>query len=120
MSMEGVDMASKKIDELRKRIAERKRSDLLKVLKTAEGRRLFWGLLQEAGVFKTSYAGNALDTAFKEGRRILGLNMLTEILNVDRDAFMKMQGEFATDRLLSDLKLAEIEAEQARTEAVEL
>lgn len=64
-------------------------SDELKVqtraaLQTPEGRAFVWWLLEEAGIFRTTFVSGSPDqTAFAEGRRSLGLQLLAR---VERDA----------------------------------
>lgn len=91
-----------------KRLQERQKSDLRKVLSSAEGRRFVWRVIGEAGVFKGSFTGNS-ETFFREGKRDMGLFVLNDILKSHPDAFAQMQREAASDRLLqeSDQKKAE-------------
>jgi hypothetical protein len=51
-------------------------NDLLTVLSTPEGRRFVWGLVAQCGCFVQSFNGDALATAFNEGRRSVGLSLL--------------------------------------------
>lgn len=43
------------------------------------GRRIVWRLLEKAGVFHNSFTGNALGTAFNEGKRNYGLYLMDMI-----------------------------------------
>jgi hypothetical protein len=48
------------------------------VMKTREGRRVMWWILEQAGVYRSSFTGNST-TFFNEGKRIVGLDLLTAI-----------------------------------------
>lgn len=51
-------------------------ADLLWLMGSKRGRRIVWRLLEEAGVFRTSFNTNALLMAFAEGTRNYGLRVL--------------------------------------------
>lgn len=63
------------------------------VLGDKRGRRVVWGLLEKAGVFKVSFSPEALQMAFNEGGRNLGLGILAAISEHAPDALRKMQSE---------------------------
>ena len=63
------------------------------LLGDARGRLVAWWLLEQAGVFRTSFAGAAEHTAFNEGRRDLGLRLLHRVMDVDADAYLRMVKE---------------------------
>lgn len=68
----------------RKRASERResrdRDDLRWVMADARGRRFVQRLLASAGVYRLSYVrGDAMETAFNEGRRNLGNELLARI-----------------------------------------
>lgn len=46
-------------------------------MQTPEGRRFVWGLIEHAGSFGPSYASEALATAYNEGRRSVGIGLMT-------------------------------------------
>ena len=48
-------------------------SDFQTLLASAEGRRFLRRLLAECGVYRGSFTGDALTSAFQEGRRSVGL-----------------------------------------------
>jgi hypothetical protein len=55
-------------------------SDFLWLMSTEPGRRIVWRLLDLAGVFRLSYAGEATHaTAFAEGSRQIGNVLLADI-----------------------------------------
>mgnify|MGYP001619698677 CR=1 FL=1 len=55
---------------------------LLSVLRLPHGRRVLWRLLGDARTFGTTFAGKALTSAFNEGRRSLGVELLARIMVV--------------------------------------
>lgn len=59
--------------------SEQERSDMQWLMGDERGRRLVLGQLEKAGVFRGSFADSALLTAFNEGRRAGGLEMLARI-----------------------------------------
>lgn len=79
----------------RERLAQRRKRDALRVvLATPEGRRVLWGLLEEARVFQLSFVPEqASTTAFHEGRRSLGLALLAEIQTIYPHAYTRMAQE---------------------------
>lgn len=83
--------------EAEKRKRDREQSDLKKILATPEGRRFVWGLLEQAGVFRSSFTGNS-QTFFLEGRRDLGLQLLAKVFAAKPEAFAQMQREVASER----------------------
>lgn len=89
----------KKQEALENRRRERDRSDLCKVLKSPEGRRLLWAIMEDSRVFRTTYSGNPYDTAFREGKRAIGVAMLGRIMDADPGAFPLMQREAETDNV---------------------
>ncbi len=70
--------------------------DLLTVLGTPEGRRVLWGILERCGVYKTSFTGNS-ETFFNEGKRSIGLELISKIGTASDDALFTMMKE-AKDR----------------------
>ncbi len=97
----------KAIEDRNKRKQDRETSDLKKVLSFVEGRRFIWGLLSDAGVFRSSFNANALTMAFSEGSRNYGLNVFNAVLKVSPASFTQMQREH-----ISDLKSEKIEGEK--------
>lgn len=84
-----------KEDGIRKkeeRRRERELNDIRAIVAEPEGRRLFWRILQHAGIYNINDLGNS--TAFRiEGRRAEGLFWLSELMAADRKAFARIQDE---------------------------
>jgi hypothetical protein len=57
----------------------RERNDWLWLTGNPSGRRILRSTLEEAGVFRTSFTGDALSSAFNEGQRNAGLKLLAKI-----------------------------------------
>lgn len=70
----------------------RRARDISIVLSSVEGRRFYWRLLCECGVFTSSYTGNNT-TFFNEGRRQIGLMLLNELNDIAPDAYLVMLKE---------------------------
>jgi hypothetical protein len=90
-----VRAAGKKEKEFRKR----ELNDVRSLLAIAPGRRFLWRLLSSAGVFRSSYTGDANGTMFNEGRRDLGLMVLSETTEADPNAYAKMVQESKADEI---------------------
>jgi hypothetical protein len=86
--------------ELEELARQRWEMDFKAILSSEIGRRFFWSLLNRCNVFGPSYAEGASATAFNEGRRAVGIQLmqdgqrlasadyvltLNEALNLQRD-----------------------------------
>jgi hypothetical protein len=76
--------------------ARRKRdqdnADLISVMETHSGRRFVWRILESAGLYKLSYTGNS-ETFFNEGQRNIGLKLLSDLLKVAPEEYVRMTQE---------------------------
>jgi hypothetical protein len=90
-------------------VAEREKQlkDLRLVLSKPEGRRLLWRLMGEGRVFHISYpaTSSSNDTIFNEGKRSIGLLVLTEVMAANPAAFTQMQNEFASAKKELDARI---------------
>lgn len=66
--------------------------DIRVILSDARGRRFYWRLLVECGIFKSSFTGNNT-TFFNEGRRDVGLVLLADLNEADPSAYLVMLDE---------------------------
>ena len=73
-----------------KRISNKRRDDMIAVLKTPAGKRTLWRLLSEGKIFDTTFTGNS-NGYFLEGKRAYALSLLSKITSADATAFIQMQ-----------------------------
>jgi hypothetical protein len=78
-------------------VAQTQVSDLRWLMADPQGRRFVWRLLTEAGVFHSTYTGEALSSAFAEGKRAQGLKVLGEVMQHCPERFSQMQKEARTN-----------------------
>lgn len=76
---------------------EKENEELRKLLSYPIMRAFIWRLLEQCGVYHTSFTGDSLTTAFNEGKRQVGLWMLTEMDEADKNSYSLMQSEQRTD-----------------------
>lgn len=60
---------------------------------TYAGRRGLWRVLEECGVFATSFSADPYEMAFREGKRNIGLWLIQELSSINPDLFVQMQTE---------------------------
>ena len=77
----------------------------------ARGRLLMWERLGEAGVFRSSIASSAELTAFREGRRDMGLRDLDLIMRLCPEQYARMVAEQQASGNSSSFSQGEIDAE---------
>jgi len=82
------DNAEKKIERIRLRHL----NDIRKIVAMPEGRRFYFFILKEAGVFRSSFTGNST-TFFNEGARNIGLIVLRDLMEARPDALTQMMRE---------------------------
>ena len=76
-----------------KRKREKELQDLRKVMSSSEGRRVLWRILTKGAIFNSSFAQNANETFFNEGRRSVGLWLTQEVSEADLEKFFQMHRE---------------------------
>lgn len=82
------------VAEKRKRDARDEVDELLWLMSDAKGRRFMWRLLSKAGVYRSTYVQGSFDgTAFQEGKRSAGLELMTLVLQHCPGRFTEMQKE---------------------------
>lgn len=89
------DRKSIRKQEKAARLAERQRHEVItQIMSTTFGRAWFWDYLSSAHCFATTHVpGDALGSAFQEGRRSLGLELLSDILSACPDAYIQAMRE---------------------------
>lgn len=91
--------------------------DLRVVLSSRPGRRFYWRTMQDSGVFDSTFTGDALLSAFKEGRRAQGLDLMKEAQAVAPMKYLLMLEEAAADaREAAALLEASLKAARAAEE----
>jgi hypothetical protein len=68
--------------------------DLRWLLGHPQGRRIISRMLEEAGVFRSSFNHSGSVMAFSEGKRHIGLFLTAELLEAAPDGYMKVLKEF--------------------------
>ena len=84
-------------EQLRKIQAASEAQDFQAIANLPEGRRLLRRLMSECGVYQTSFTGEALSAAHKEGKRVIGLWVL-EQFNSCPDLYIQLLTELTDDR----------------------
>ena len=102
-------------EELAKRNHLRHMSDIKKVVDMPEGRRYIWSVLSRCGVMQASMRASPYDTAFMEGRRDIGLQLMNDLMEAVPEAYDKMRREDTSnakvDEQLVRQRLSEYEFE---------
>ncbi len=81
-----------------KQLKKRNITDLQTVLKTPQGRRVLWRLLQACRVHQHSFVpGDSTATAFHCGQQSIGLFLLAEIEDASPNAYVQMRGEYVSE-----------------------
>ena len=97
-----------------KQLKKRQIYDLQTVLKTVQGRRILWRLLQMARVHQHAFVpGDAYATAFHCGQQSIGLFLLREIEEAAPGAYLQMRGEY-----ISEVTSKQHEIEQQTEESI--
>jgi hypothetical protein len=65
-------------------------ADLKWLMADPRGRRIVRRLLERSGVFRTSFTGDALGTAFREGERNAGLRLFDQIARFSPERLASM------------------------------
>lgn len=76
--------------ELEKQALIKQRTDMKNLLSTEYGRSIIWAIMSRCDIFGTSMTGNS-QIYFKEGRRSVGLEIMSEVIASDPNAWIDMQ-----------------------------
>jgi|GEM_PF-970952 len=82
----------------RSQATEKETEDFKKLIGTYEGRAFVWRILEKCEVYQTTFTGDALTSAFKEGKRFIGLAVMGEVFTASPVVYRLMQDE-ADERL---------------------
>ena len=81
-------------DRLKEFIRETEVDDIRAVLGLKRGRAFVWSLLEKAGVFRSTFAGEETHTsAFHEGRRSVGLEIFEKVFTDGPETYRMMASE---------------------------
>lgn len=95
------ERAKSEQDQRDKLAKDTEESDLKWLMKGKQGRRIVWRLLEQAGVFRSSFNTNAMQMAFAEGNRNSGNRLLALIHTTCPELYPVMLNE-ATERKEKD------------------
>lgn len=70
-----------------------RRSDFLAIMGTSQGRRFIWKLMGESCLFLPIYSPDHSQMAFNEGRRQIGLKLLTDCNTLCPNLYLTMMKE---------------------------
>jgi len=87
-----VDKKTRKAD----RVENRRLAAFKTVMASREGRRYVWWLLEQTGVFRSSFTGNST-TFFNEGQRNVGLMLVADINAAAPELYIVMLDEAKDD-----------------------
>jgi hypothetical protein len=74
--------------------AQQEKADILKVMSSPEGRREYWRMLEQCGVHRSSFAGEApIQMAFNEGQRNVGLFLEARLVKHAPSLYLQMRDE---------------------------
>ena len=94
---------SKADRELRERLVrENEEADIKWLMGNKRGRRVIWRLLDQAGVFRSSFNTNAMTMSFAEGHRNYGLRILALIHSQCPELYPTMMKEQTADERTND------------------
>lgn len=60
------------------------------MLKDPNIRLALWSILEKANIFRTTFTGDAPNSFFNEGMRVVGLDLFNSLLEVDPEALQKL------------------------------
>ena len=78
--------------------------DITRLMQDAGFRRFVWRLLEQTGIYHSSFRSDALQMARCEGRREQGLMLLDLISSITPDEYFVMQQEAANERRERDAR----------------
>ena len=88
------DRKSIRRQEKAARLAERQRAEVIRsIMSSTQGRAWLWDVLSSTAMFHTTFNGDALASAFQEGRRSVGLAFLADIMAHSPDLYIQAMRE---------------------------
>jgi hypothetical protein len=81
-------------------VRQRRVDDVRLLMSEGAGRRVLWQLIDgTCGTFGGSYSGDALASAYREGRRSVGIEVMQELQRLAPEAYVLMLQERLKDAL---------------------
>lgn len=77
-------------NEERQRARQIEIDDFRWLMKSKQGRRFVWRMLEQAGMFRTSFSMNGLEMAKNEGQRNVGIMLMAEITTTCPEQYFVM------------------------------
>ena len=102
-----INKKKKQLEEFNTSERRKEIDDFKKVLSLPEGRRIMWKILSDAGVFRSSFTGNST-TFFNEGKRDIGLLVLSGVNAAGLKYLTQMQEEFTNEQKIKSQKIGEL------------
>lgn len=94
MTDSAIDRKSIRRKEKAAKLADSNRQATIKsLMSTAFGREWMWGILARCHCFATTFNGDALQSAFMEGQRAIGLTLISDIMIACPDLYIQAQRE---------------------------
>ena len=78
---------------------------MIALLDMPQGRMLVWDLLESTKVFHSSFSSRALEMAFNEGQRNVGLRLMADIMRLAPEQWAKMSRENGEQNERSSIRL---------------
>lgn len=80
-------------------LADNELNDLKFILATEQGRRFIWAVLSDCGIYTESADNSGSWTYYKEGKRSIGLKLLSKIMATDPDSYLRMIKESKKEKI---------------------
>jgi phosphoglycolate phosphatase-like HAD superfamily hydrolase len=89
---EAAEAAAMAANEAARLANELEVADFKWLMDSQQGRRFAWRLLEQTGVYRSSFTGDS-QTFFNEGQRNIGLKLIAQIHEITPDAYPLMLAE---------------------------
>jgi hypothetical protein len=99
----------RKAEKIAERAEMRKKDFLREALSTQGGKEYFWELLERAHIFQTTFMGEALGSAYHEGERNLGLQVLGDITKYCPEKLIEMMQDHNTAITVATMELEDVD-----------
>ncbi len=96
---------AKRLKDISAKETEKRLNDLRKVLSIPEGRRLFWWLMSETGLFKNDFIGEVSLLQFQSGQKNIGSMILGYIEMAGPGIYPRMRREAISNQKQLEQKM---------------